>query len=399
MRNAIRFIKRNGGFPSHISNLLLFQFLFMNLQDFKFSRDKWQKEFTLALRQRVNDYFQTNNISKYANAAMVTKTVVLIGAFAALYAAIITGWVATPWLAILAWITLGIVTAGIGFSVMHDANHGAYSRNKYVNGVLGWVINLIGGFSVNWKIQHNTLHHSFTNVHGMDEDIDAGKLLRFSPEQEHLWFHRFQHLYAWFLYSLMTHMWITTKDFKQLFRYRNNGLLEQHSISFAGAFSHLLLVKVVYYAYLLVIPLVFSPFAWWVTLIGFLLMHSALGFLLGCVFQTAHVMESSHFPAADEDGNLEYNWAVHQLMTTTNYAPGNRLLSWFVGGLNYQVEHHLFPNICHIHYRKLSQIVSETAKEYNLPYKSLPTFREALRIHWRMLKTLGNGATVLPVAA
>ncbi len=370
----------------------------MNIQDIRFSRDKGQREFAMALRKRVNDYFQENNISKYANAAMVTKTVVLVGTYALLYGAIVGGFVTNAWLVLLAWTALGIVTAGIGFSVMHDANHGAYSRNKYVNGVLGWVINLIGGFAPNWKIQHNTLHHSFTNVHGMDEDIDAGKLLRFSPEQERLWFHKFQHLYAWFLYSLMTHMWITTKDFKQLVRYHRSGLLEQHDMSFPKVFAELIFVKVVYYIYLLVIPLVFSPASWWITVIGFAIMHFALGFLLGCVFQTAHVMEAAVFPTTDEEGNLGHNWAVHQLMTTTNYAPNNRILSWFVGGLNYQVEHHLFPNVCHIHYRRISKIVQETAQEYNFPYHTLPSFRSALRIHWNMLRSLGTGQSMPQIA-
>jgi len=371
----------------------------MDVKDIKFSRDRGQRDFSMALRKRVNEYFSSNGISRFANTSMVVKTIVLLSIFIACYASILGGWVTNAWLMIGIWVLLGITTAGIGFSVMHDANHGAYSRNKYVNAVLGYVINFIGGFSINWKIQHNTLHHSFTNVHGADEDIDAGNLLRFSPEQEHLPFHRFQHIYAWFLYSLMTHMWITTKDFKQLIGYKNNGLLEQHGITFNRAFAELLFIKVLYYGYLLVLPLVFSPVAWWVTLIGFVVMHFALGFLLACVFQTAHVMESSHFPGTDEEGNLEHNWAVHQLMTTTNYAPNNRLLSWFVGGLNYQVEHHLFPNVCHTHYRKLSKIVKETAEEYGLPYNTLPSFRSALQIHWRMLRKLGSGADFEPSMA
>jgi len=193
-------------------------------------------------------------------------------------------------------------------------------------------------------------------------------------------------------------MWITTKDFKQLSRYKKNGLLEQHGITFNRAFAELLFIKVIYYCYLLVLPLVFSPVAWWVTIIGFLVMHFTLGFLLACVFQTAHVMEAAHFPGTDDSGALENNWAVHQLMTTTNYAPNNRLLSWFVGGLNFQVEHHLFPNICHTHYRKLSKIVQKTAEEYGLPYNTVPSFRSALRIHWRMLRQLGSGRELAVVA-
>jgi len=363
----------------------------MNITDIKFNRSDSQ-EFVRTLRKRVNNYFKANNISRFANRAMVIKTAVLLTTFAGIYGLIVSGVSNSILLNLGLWMVLGVVTAGIGFSVMHDANHGAYSRTPWVNAVLGYVINFIGGYSNNWKIQHNTLHHSFTNVHGMDEDIDAGSVLRFSPEQELRPFHRFQHIYAWFLYSLMTHMWATTKDFKQLFRYKKEGLLEQHGISFNRAFAEMLLIKVLYYAYLLVIPIVFAGVAWWVTLIGYLLMHFTLGFLLSCVFQTAHVMSTTEFPVPDGEGRLENNWAIHQLLTTTNYAPANRILSWFVGGLNYQVEHHLFPNICHIHYKKISKIVQETAEEFGLPYNTLPSFRSALRNHAGMLKMLGTGA-------
>lgn len=361
----------------------------MNIASLKFNRED-QPDFVRTLRKRVNGYFKENNISRYANTAMVTKTVTLLGVYTALYLLIVTGVFSNILLNILLWIVLGVVTSGIGFSVMHDANHGAYSSNKTVNKILGYVISFIGGFSQNWKIQHNTLHHSYTNVHGMDEDIESHGLLRLSPEQELRPIHRFQQWYAWGLYSLMTGMWATTKDFKQLVRYKRKGLLEQHGYSFSKTFAELIGVKVMYYIYLIVIPLAFASVPWWATLIGFVAMHLVLGFLLGCVFQTAHVMPETEFPVPDGAGRLENSWAIHQLLTTTNYAPTNRWLSWFVGGLNYQVEHHLFPNICHIHYRKISQIVKETAQEYGLPYNTLPSFRAALHQHWDMLRQLGS---------
>lgn len=365
----------------------------MSFTNLKFNRAD-HPDFVRILRKRVNDYFQTNNISRYANTAMVVKTIVLLLVFITLYSFILSGISNNIWLNLLAWSLLGINTAGIGFSIMHDANHGAYSRNKRVNMLLGALINFIGGFTQNWKIQHNTLHHSYTNVHGMDEDIDAGILLRFSPEQEWRRFHRLQHIYAWFLYSLMTAMWATTKDFRQLTRYKNNGLLEQHGVNYPKTMVKLVFIKIFYYIYLLALPIAFAGVAWWVTLIGFVIMHLTLGFLLACVFQTAHVMSVTEFPTPDEEGKLENNWAIHQLLTTTNYAPANRVLSWFVGGLNFQVEHHLFPNICHIHYKKISKIVKETAEEYGLPYNTLPSFRSALKNHADMLRQLGRGVNV-----
>lgn len=360
----------------------------MNLTEIKFNRTQ-HKDFMRVLRKRVNDYFQENNISRYANAKMVVKTIVLISSFAIPYTLMLSGFFTHP-LAILAcWIVMAFATASIGFSVMHDANHGAYSRNPHVNKALGFIMNFIGGSAINWRIQHNVLHHSFTNVHGMDEDIDAGKILRFSPHQERYWFHRFQHIYAWFFYGLMTMMWITTKDFRQLLRYRRNGLLEAQGIKFSAALFELFSTKAIYYAYILFIPMVLAPISWWMTLAFFLVFHFILGFTTACVFQTAHVMDEAEYPVPDPEGNMENSWAIHQLLTTANFAPKSRIMSWFIGGLNYQIEHHLFPNICHIHYPQISRIVRETALSFGLPYKIQPTFLAALLNHGRMLKQLG----------
>ncbi|MCB0595991.1 MAG: acyl-CoA desaturase [Lewinellaceae bacterium] len=360
----------------------------MNFKEIKFNRTQ-HKDFMKVLRKRVNDYFQENNISRYANARMVVKTIVLILSFAVPYTLMLSGLVTHPLLILACWVVMALATAGIGFSVMHDANHGAYSRNPRVNKILGFVMNFIGGSAINWRIQHNVLHHSFTNVHGMDEDIDAGKILRFSPHQERYWFHRFQHIYAWFFYGLMTMMWITTKDFRQLLRYRKTGLLEANGIKFSVALFELFYTKAIYYAYLLFIPMFLASIPWWMTLAFFLLFHFILGFTTACVFQTAHVMDEAEYPVPDTDGNMENSWAIHQLLTTANFAPKSRILSWFIGGLNFQIEHHLFPNICHIHYPKISSIVRETAESFGLPYYTQPTFLAALINHGRMLRQLG----------
>ncbi len=362
----------------------------MNIQELKFNRDSQQQPFMQVLRQRVNDYFQENNISRFANRKMVIKTIVLIGLFALPYGIVVSGTVTNFWVLLPLWVMMAIATAGIGFSVMHDANHGAYSRNKNVNKALGYLMNFIGGNALNWRIQHNVLHHSYTNVSGMDEDIDAGKILRFSPHQERYWFHRFQHIYAWFFYGLMTFMWITTKDVRQVIRYHKKGLLKAQDISLGTALFELIGTKILYYGYLLVLPLVMLSIPWWQTLILFSIMHFILGLITACVFQTAHVMDETEYPLPDEEGKLENSWAVHQLLTTANFAPKSRVLSWFVGGLNFQIEHHLFPNICHVHYPQLSEIVRETAQACGLPYKVQPTFIAALGNHARMLRQLGQ---------
>jgi linoleoyl-CoA desaturase len=289
------------------------------------------------------------------------------------------------------WLIMGFGMAGIGLSVMHDANHGSYSKNKKVNQILGRVLlSVLGGSANNWKIQHNVLHHTYTNVDGMDEDIDPGKPLRFTPHKQKRKAHKYQHLYAWFLYGLMTIMWATTKDFKQVIRYNKKGLLNKKHKSYRSYLWDIIFVKVFYYLYALVIPLLLIPAAWYIIVIGFIMMHFIAGLLLAVIFQSAHVMPSSEFPAPDKDGNLENSWAVHQLFTTTNFSPKSRIFSWFIGGLNYQVEHHIFPNICHVHYKEISPIVRMTALEYGLPYNTIPNFVIAIREHFKMLRKLGS---------
>jgi linoleoyl-CoA desaturase len=285
---------------------------------------------------------------------------------------------------------MGIGISGIGLSIMHDANHGAYSSKAWVNSALGALLNMLGGNAMNWKIQHNMLHHTYTNIDGLDEDIAPGKILRLSPHQPLNKIHRYQHIYGWFLYALMTVMWVTIKEFKQLIKWRGNGYFEAQGSTFGKALITLIFTKSIYFSYALVLPLVLTPTPWWLTLISFFVMHFIAGFILGIVFQPAHTVPDSEFPLPDDKGNMENTWAVHQMLTTSNFAPNNRLLSWFVGGLNYQVEHHLFTNICHIHYRELSKIVKATAEEFGLPYHSAPTFMEALRNHGALLKRLGR---------
>lgn len=360
----------------------------MQFQHVKFTQ-KHNEDFYKVLRKRVNAYFKENNISRYANANMVVKTVFMLSLYIVPFVLMLTVFEST-WLIFLMWILMGFGMAGIGLSIMHDANHNAYSKNKWVNKILGKLINAVGGSDTNWRIQHNVLHHTYTNVSGMDEDIDIGILMRFSPNQKLLKGHRFQHIYAWFFYGFMTLMWAITKDYQQFARYKKKGLIATQGISPAIMITTIVISKVLYLSVLIALPIIFTPVAWWVSILGFFVMHFISGLSLAMIFQPAHVVPSSDFPVPDKSGNIEADWAVSQLMNTANFAPKSRLFSWYVGGLNYQVEHHLFPNICHVHYRKIADIVRDTAFEYNLPYYSYDTFLKALGGHAKMLKNLGR---------
>jgi linoleoyl-CoA desaturase len=361
----------------------------MSTPSVRFNR-KDRPEFYKALNTRVNAYFKDNNISKHADANMKFKTAFMLALYLVPLAAICLGWVSGVWPVMGMWAIMGFGMSGIGLSVMHDANHRSYSSNPTVNKVVGSVINLVGGYPANWRMQHNVLHHSFTNIEHHDEDFDT-PALRCTPNQERKYLHRFQAFYASFLYGLMTIYWYVGKDFVQIVKYNKMGLLAGQNLTYRKAMIQIVLLKIFYGGVFIALPMITSDVLWWQSLLGWGLMQYISGIILALVFQPAHVIEETQFYEVDETGSVENHWAIHQLKTTSNFAKKNRVLSWYVGGLNYQVEHHLFPSICHVHYRNIAPIVKATALEYGIPYYEHPTFYAALRSHFSLLHRLGTG--------
>lgn len=354
----------------------------------KFSK-RAGSEFSKTLKYRVNEYFKGKGISKHANSSMVLKTVLMLTLFVVPLTIINMGIISSPWMLFLLYITSGLGMAGIGMGIMHDAIHGSYSKNKTVNRYLGYTMNLVGASETVWRIQHNVLHHTYPNISGADDDINAPFFLRFSPNAQKYWLHKYQYIYAWFFYCLSTLSWITTKDFVRINRYRKMGFLNKKN-EFKKEVFKVILWKLVYYAFALGLPLYVLPIAPWIIITAFLCMHFVTGFLISTVFQIAHIMPTVEFPMADEDGLIEGDWSLHQMATTTNFSPDNKVFSWLIGGLNYQVEHHLLPHVCHVHYKDLSAIVAETAREFGMPYHSKKSLGKALGAHISMLYQLGQ---------
>lgn len=350
------------------------------------SKQASEKEFVAALKKSVNNYFKQNNLSTKANGEMVIKSVLLILSYLLPFVLVLTVPM-NAWLGLLCAITMGIGIAGVGMGVMHDACHGAYSRKQWVNNLLAGSLYLLGSNVLNWKIQHNVLHHTYTNIEGLDEDIEHKGPIRLSENSELKGLHRYQHVYAVFFYGLMT-IAMLTNDFTRLIKYSKMGLLNTQGKNLKREFAKMMMRKIIYLAVIIGLPLWLTPFSIGQILLGFFVMHWVASIILSFVFQMAHVVEG----ASQEDNghDIETDWHVHQLKTTSDFARNNRLLSWYVGGLNFQIEHHLFPGICHIHYRQLALIVERTAGAYNIPYNLKPTFRAALRSHIQRLKELGN---------
>jgi linoleoyl-CoA desaturase len=360
----------------------------MKSQQMKFDSTK-NTEFATVLKARVNAYFDESGRKRQGGFWIVSKTIIMLALYLIPFVLLLLNIFPETSSQLGLWLFMAVGMSGIGLGVMHDANHGASFKSSVLNDILGKVIYLVGVDQLNWKIQHNVLHHTFTNIDGHDDSLEAGNLLRFSPHQPLLKHHKYQHYYAWLLYTLQTISWSILTDYNRLRKYIKMEIIPGKK-SNARLYTEMFLGKIIYFGLILILPVFVINSPWWLTASFFLLMHLAAGFFLACVFLPAHIMPENEYPLPEESGDMKSNWLVHQIETSCNFATGSRSFSWFVGGLNYQIEHHLFPNICHIHYPAISKILKETVNEFNIPYRHYKTFFGAIKAHGVMIKKLGR---------
>lgn len=351
-------------------------------------------DFYKTVRKRIDQYFVEQQLPRTGNWKIYLKSAVILAWLLVSYALLVF-FSTSLILAVISAFALAQGFVLVGFNIMHDANHGSFSRSKKVNNVMGLTLDLIGGSRMLWRQKHNILHHTYTNIEELDDDLHSNGLLRLSPQQDWRPWHRFQHLYAFPLYSLLTLSWVTFSDFNKFFSGRIGKYeLRKPSASETALFF---LTKIFYFGYMLVLPLFFHPLLH--VLVAFVGIHLILGFTLSIVFQLAHTVEGNSFPQPDEATSaIENEWAIHQVETTANFAPRNKLATWYQGGLNFQIEHHLFSNISHIHYPAISKIVERTCRESGVSYVSYPTVRSAVVAHFQFLRNLGKRPHTLNVA-
>lgn len=355
----------------------------------KLSFAKDQGDFHKVLKKRVRQYFKTNKISRYADKKTAAKTVLMFLVYFIPLTLLYVGYFQSFTALILLYIVMGLGKAGIGLNVMHDANHGTLFKNKTLNKLCALSMNLLGGSDLAWRYQHNYLHHTYTNIAGSDHDIETTPLLRNSPKQTWKSFHRFQYIYSWILYGLATISRISAREFILLSSAAETGYIKTKS-ELRKEYAKLLFFKISYVLVMLVFPYVLLDFSIGQILLAFFLMHFITSVILISIFVCAHVMPSSTFEVPDENGKMKDNWAVHQMKTTTNFSQDNKLFTFLIGGLNHQVEHHIFPNVCHAHYPQIAPIVKKTAEEFNVPYHSQQSFFGAIGQHARVLKELSK---------
>ncbi len=357
------------------------------------SANKNETDFAEELKRKVSEYFKNNHLSTKGNVWLYFKSFVLVSIYVIPWVIIIIVPM-SAWLGLLLCVVIGIGEAGIGMSVMHDAAHGALSRKKWVNTLFQSSMYILGSNMFNWKIQHNLYHHTYTNIFGYDPDIGTKVVIRLCEHAKLRKYHKYQYIYSFFLYGLMTLSKIAL-DIVQLIQFNKEGITENQKANPQKELRILILSKSLYFIIFLGIPLWFSAFSWWQVLIGFMVIHLTAGMIMSTIFQMAHVVEGAEQPLPDSNGVIHHDWLAHQLLSTSDFAPNNRILGWYCGGLNYQIEHHLFPNICHIHYRKIAPIVQTTAHKFGLKYNLKPTFSRAFQSHVRRLKELGLNRKII----
>lgn len=347
-------------------------------------------QFFNTLKQRVDAYFKDNNLKATGNFKLYSKTLILSATLIASYLWLVFLTPESALLNVLVCIVMGVNVAAIGFNVMHDGAHGSYSSRKWVNSFMGFSLNVLGGNVYLWSQKHNINHHSYTNVEGMDDDIDIKPFIRVHASQKKSWYHHFQHYYSLFLYGLTYLFWVFLNDFNKYFTGKIAEHTKMRKMDLPEHFNFWI-SKVLYVFIFLILPFYFVGVV--ATVVGYLVMCFSAGIVISIVFQLAHVVQETEFITPTSDHmKIETEWAKHQINTTANFATKNKVISWLVGGLNFQVEHHLFPRISHIHYPAINKIVKETCEEFNIMYKEFPTLVQAIRSHLLHLKHAGQAS-------
>ncbi|MFQ5898501.1 MAG: fatty acid desaturase family protein [Candidatus Methylomirabilia bacterium] len=316
---------------------------------------------------------------------MYLKTAILVASFAVSYVLLV--FVAQAWWhGLLLAILLGLSAAGIGFNIQHDGGHQAYSNYPWVNKLMALTLELIGGSSYLWRWKHVVFHHTYVNITGHDTDIDLGILARLTPHQKRLAYHRWQHFYLWPLYGLVAIKWQLVDDFRKL----TSGRISNQRFPRPSGRELVIFVagKASFFTVAFGIPLLFHSVG--AVAVYYVVAALVVGTVLSVVFQAAHCVEEAEFPLPrEETGRIEHAWAVHQAETAVDFARRSRVVAWLLGGLNFQIEHHLFPRISHVNYPAISRVVEETCREFGIKYAEHRSFRAGMASHFRWLRRMG----------
>lgn len=341
-----------------------------------------QDQFFKELKGAVENYFKTKKIDRMGNFELYLKSLLMVVSFIAIYS-MLYFFAASIALSLICYLFLGLNATLLMFNLGHDICHDAYCKNRFVNSALLIFGEILFANKHSWKLKHNEGHHLYTNIEGHDDDIDLHNMIRMSRTEKRYALHRVQHWYAPLLYCFLSLQWLFFSDLAFQVKVFRKKMLGWAPVIKTVA------CKLLHLVLFLVLPLILLPLSPWVILSGFTLMHFVFGFSMSIIFQLAHVVDNVEFPKPNESGEMEHSWARHEMETTSDFST-SKVAHYLLGGLTFQVEHHLFPNISHVHYRKIAPIVKSIAEKHSVPYRFYPTIFKAIKAHFRFLKHLGR---------
>mmetsp|Transcript_53394 Transcript_53394/g.134092 ORF Transcript_53394/g.134092 Transcript_53394/m.134092 type:complete len:454 (+) Transcript_53394:76-1437(+) len=364
----------------------------------------WDSDFYPTLRSRVSKYFKDNNLSHRGDMRMYLKTLLIM-----------TCWCLTYYYGViqdslLVTLFFGFWSAEIGLSIQHDGSHGAYSNSPLLNRVAAWGMDLIGASTFAWEYQHIVGHHAYTNLVSdcaeSDSDVLAGvPFMRMHDSQQKRWHHRYQHIFGPALFSLLTINKVFVSDIQSALTGECAGFQMDGRYGKTSNKYRFWLMKLITIVQMVVIPVYLHGVGR--GLLHFLLAHMVCGEFLATVFVVTHISSdvvtlnaskgsnpiSKVCAPQETSGNdlvTKRDWAALQVATSVNWALDSKFWTFFSGGLNHQIEHHLFPGITHVHYSALAPIVRRTCEEFNVPYVAHPDLPSAYGSLTQYLRTMGN---------
>lgn len=362
------------------------------MKKLKFSKDEGS-QFYKELNEQIELYFKENKLQKTGNSTMYFK----IGMYFCLdilcYVLMITSTSVEAFY--IFYLLMGLAVLLTAFNISHDAAHGVAVKSKFWNKLLFQVsFNLQGNNAYVWGKNHIESHHLYTNVEGSDIDVLNNPLVRMTVHQPLKWYHRFQHIYTPVLYLLYSINWFFFRETLMLFNYSSRTIKIKIP---AKEVVKLVLFKLLYIGYMILLPIYLLPFGWGNVLLAFVLNHFLISILFTGVLGVSHLSDFVSHPEPDEEGKLDISWAKLQMCTSVDYNADSVFFNWTLGGFNAHTLHHLLPNICHVHYLKILPIFRSLADKHGLTYMEMP-YHKTLASHFRFLKGMGNNAQFNPAS-
>lgn len=366
--------------------------LCLSMKKLKFSKDEGA-QFYKELNEQLELYFKENNLRKTGNSTMYFKIAMYFFFDILFYILMITSESVGAFYVF--YLLMGLAVLLTAFNISHDAAHGVAVKSKFWNKLLFQIsFNLQGNNAYVWGKNHTESHHLYTNVEGSDIDVLNNPLVRMTVHQPLKWYHRFQHIYTPVLYLLYSINWFFFRETLLLFNYSSRTIKIKIP---PGEVVKLILFKLLYIGYMILLPVYLLPFGWGNVLLAFVLNHFLISILFTGVLGVSHLSDYVSHPEPDEDGKLDMSWAKLQMCTSVDYNADSVFFNWTLGGFNAHTLHHLLPNICHVHYLKILPIFRSLAEKHGLIYMEMP-YHKTLASHFRFLKGMGNNTQFNPAS-